>query len=91
MPEMPLRQTEFTYSAWGPLTKNKEWIQKFEKTGDTQYISQNELDKVCFQHGLAYGGIEDSPRRTTADKVLNDKTLNIAANPSYDEYQSTLA
>ena len=91
MPEMPLRQTEFTYSACGPLTKNKEWIQKFKKTGDPQYISQNELDKVCFQHGLDYGGFEDSPRRTTADKVLHDKTLNIATNPSYDEYQCTLA
>ena len=29
MPEMYLKQSEFTYSACGPLTKNKEIIQKF--------------------------------------------------------------
>ena len=29
MPEMHLKQPEFTYSACGPFTKNKERIQKF--------------------------------------------------------------
>ena len=28
MPEMHLRQPQFTYSAWGPFTKNKERIHK---------------------------------------------------------------
>ena len=31
MPEMHLRQSEFTYSACGPFTKNKEKIQKIKK------------------------------------------------------------
>ena len=31
MPEMHLRQPQFTYSACGPLTKNKERIQRFKK------------------------------------------------------------
>ena len=31
---MHLRQPQFTYSACGPFTKNKEIIQKFEGTGD---------------------------------------------------------
>ena len=31
MPEMHLRQPEFTYSACGPFTKNKEKIQKIKK------------------------------------------------------------
>ena len=35
------------------LQKNKERIQKFKETGDSQYIYQNELDKTCFQHGMA--------------------------------------
>ena len=48
MPEMHLRQPQFTYSAYGPFTKNKERIQKFKKTGDTKYIYRNELDKACF-------------------------------------------
>ena len=34
MAEMHLRQPGFTYSAWGPFTKNKERIQKFKETGD---------------------------------------------------------
>ena len=29
MPEMYLEKTGFTYSAWGPFTKNKERIEKF--------------------------------------------------------------
>ena len=32
MPEMHLKQLQFTYSASGPFTKNKERIQKFKKT-----------------------------------------------------------
>ena len=31
VPEMHLRQPEFTYSACGPFTKNKEKIQKIKK------------------------------------------------------------
>ena len=31
------------------------------------------------------------PRRRTVDKVLHDKTFNIAKNPKYDGYQKGLA
>ena len=48
MPEMHLRQPGFTYSACVPFTKNKERIQNFKETGDSRYIYQNKLDKVCF-------------------------------------------
>ena len=34
MPEMHLRQPQFTYRACSPFTKNKERIQKFKETGD---------------------------------------------------------
>ena len=44
MPEMHLRQPEFTYSACGSFTKNKERIQKFKEAVDTSYIYKNELD-----------------------------------------------
>ena len=50
MLEMHLRQPGFTYSACGLFPKNKERIQKFKETGDSRYISQNNLDKTCFQH-----------------------------------------
>ena len=49
MLEMHLRQSKFTYSAWGPFTKSKERIQKFKETGDSRYIYQNKLDKTPFQ------------------------------------------
>ena len=55
MPEMHSRQPVFTYSACSPLTKNKERIEKFMKTGNTYFIYKNKLDKVCFQHDMAYG------------------------------------
>ena len=78
MPEMYLRQSRFTYSACGPFTKNKERIQKFQETVDSRYIFQNELDKACFQHDMAYGDFNDLTRRTTSDKLLRDKAFNIA-------------
>ena len=55
MPEMDLRQLSFTYSACGLFTKNKEGIEKFMQSGNTDFIYKNELDKACFQHDMAYG------------------------------------
>ena len=52
MPEMHMRQSGFTYSAFGPLIKNKT-IQKFKATGDSRYIYMIELDKACFKHDMA--------------------------------------
>ena len=54
MPEMNLRQAGFTYSACGPFAKNKERINKFRQTGNTDFIYKNELDRACFQHDMAY-------------------------------------
>ena len=73
MPEMHLKQPGFTYSAWGRFTKNKERIQKFKETGDTNYVSINELDKACFQHDMAYGDFEDLARGKASDKILRDE------------------
>ena len=50
MPEMHLKQLAFTYGASGPFTKNKERIEKFMKTGKTDFIYRIDLDKACFQH-----------------------------------------
>ena len=71
--------------------KNKERIQKFKETGDTNYIYKNVLNKACFQHDMAYGDFKDLARRTASDKVLRDKAFNIAKNPKYDGYQRGLA
>ena len=88
---MLLRQLGFTYNACGPFTKNKERIQKFRETGDSQYIYQNELDKACFQHDMAYGDFKDLTKRITFDKILRDKAFNIAKNPKYNGYEKGLA
>ena len=52
IPEMHLRQLGFTYSAFGPFTKNKERTQEFKESGDSRYIYQVEPDKACFQHDI---------------------------------------
>ena len=91
MPEMHIRQPGFTYSACGPFTKNKERIEKFMQSGNTDFIYKNELDKACFQHDMAYGKSRDLVERTQSDKVLRDKAFKIASNPKYDGYQRGLA
>ena len=50
MAEMHFKQHVLTYSGCGTFTKNKERLQKFNETGDSRYISQNQLVKASFQH-----------------------------------------
>ena len=73
MPEMHLKQPGFTYIACGPFTKNKERIEKFMQTGNTNFIYKNERDRECFQHDMAYGKTKDLVKRTQSGKVLKDK------------------
>ena len=91
MPEVHLKQPSFTYSACGPFTRNKEGTEKLMQTGNTDFISRNELDKACFQHDMAYGKSKDLAKRTQLDKVLRDKAFKIASDPKYDGYQRGLA
>ena len=88
--EIHLKQPGFTYRACGLFTKNKERIEKFKETGETNFIYKNELDKVCFQHDMAYGKTKDLVNRTQSDKVLKDKAFKIASDPKYDGYQRGL-
>ena len=90
MPEMHLRQPQFTYSACGPFTKHKQRIQKFKETGDTNYIYKNELDKTCFAHDAAYSDNKDFTKRTVADTILKNKAFDIAKDPNYDGHQRGL-
>ena len=91
MPEMHLRQPQFTYSACEPFTKHKQKIQKFKETGDTNYIYKNELDKACFAHDVPYSDSKDLTKRTVADKILRNRAFNIAKDPKYDGYERGLA
>ena len=70
MPEIHLKQPGFTYSAFGPFTKNKQRIEKFMQTGNKDFIFKNELDKACFQYDMAYGKSKDLAKITQSDKVL---------------------
>ena len=74
-----------------PIYKNKERIQKFIKTGNTDFIYKNELDKAFFQHDMAYDKSKDLTKRTQSDEVLKDKAFRIAIVPNYDGYQRGLA
>ena len=91
IPEMHLKQPGFTYSACGPCTKNKERIEKFMQTGNTDFIYKNELDKACFQHDMPYGKSKDLIKRTPSDKVFSDKVFKIDTNANYNGYQRGLA
>ena len=90
MPEMHLKQPGFTYSACGLFTKNKERIEKFMQTRNTDFINKNELDQACFQHDMAYRKSKDLARRTQSDIVLRDKAFKIGSDPKYG-YQRGLA
>ena len=91
MPEIYLKQPGFTYSACGAFTQNRERIEKFIQTGNTEYIYKNDLDKACFQHDKTYGKFKNLNKRTQSDKFLKDKAFEIASNPKYDGYQGGLA
>ena len=86
MPEMHLKQPGFTYSVCDPFTKNKERIEKFMQTVNTDFIYRNELDRDCFQHDVGYDKTKDLVKRTLSDEFLEDKAFKIASNPNYDGY-----
>ena len=69
------------YSACGPFTKHTQRVQYFLNTGKLSYIYKNDLDKPCFQHGMAYNKFEDLEKRTQSDIVLKNKAFKIASNP----------
>ena len=91
MPEMHLKQPGFTYSACGPFSKNKEKIENFMQTRNTNFIYKSELDKACFRQDTVYGKSKDLEKRTQSDKVWKDKAFKIANDPKYDGYQRGLA
>ena len=64
MSEFLFRQPGFAYSACGPFTINKEGIKEIKEKGDSRCIYQNQLDKVRFQHKMAYEDCRDLTRRT---------------------------
>ena len=83
MPEIHLKQPAFTSSTCSPFTTNKETIKKFMQTWNSDFIYKNDLDKACFQHGMAYGKSRDLAKGTEPDKVLRDRAFKIASDPKW--------
>ena len=61
------------------------------QTGNTDVIYNNEFDKACFQHDMAYEKSKDLAKWTQSDKILKDKAFKIASDSKYDGYQKGLA
>ena len=91
MIELHLKQPGFTYGACGSFNRNKERIETFMQTGNTEFSYRNELDKACFQHNMTYGKSKDLAKRTQSDKALRDKAFNTASDSKYNGYQRGLA
>ena len=90
MSKLHFKQPDFTYSACGPFTKNRERIQKFREVGNLKHIYKNELNKACFAHDAAYSNSKDLAKRPISDKVFKIIAYETARNPGYDEYQRAL-
>ena len=86
-----LKQPAFTYSACGTFTRNKERMEKFMQTQNTDFIYKSDLDKACFQNDMAYGKSKDLAKWTQSDKVLRDEAFKIVIDPKYDDCQRGLA
>ena len=63
----------------------------FKEIEDSRYFYQNEQDKACFQHDVAYGDFKDLTRKTASGKILLEKAFNTTKNQWYDGYQRSLA
>ena len=73
------------------LSKTKEEDKHLKKQDIQDIFFQNELDKVCIQHDIAYRDFTDFTRRAASDKTLYDKASSIAKNSRYDGYHCGLA
>ena len=91
MPKLHLKQSGFTCKACVPFTKHHERIQKPRETGNLKHLHRNELDKACFAHNTGYSESKDLAKRTVSDKILINRTYEIARSCGYDGYQRTLA
>ena len=69
------------------LEKTKKECKSLKKQEIRDIFIKNKLHKACFQHDKSCGDFKDLTRRTASDKILRDKTLNVAKNPKCDGCQ----
>ena len=70
------------------LQKTKEKSKNLKRREIHDIFIEKKLDKVCFQHGIAYGKCKDLTSRAASDKILCDNKFNIAKNPKYEKIQT---
>ena len=73
MPNNRFKTTWICIQCLWIFAKNKEKLQKFKETRDSQYIYQNDLEKACFQHDGNFKGLA----RRTAKRIASDKILHL--------------
>ena len=83
MPELHLRQPEFTDSTCEPFTKHRERIKKFRETGNLKHLYRNKLGKIYFAHDAAYFKSKDLAERTISDTIFKDRAYEGPRNHGY--------
>ena len=58
---------------------------------NTDYVYKDDLDKVCFEHDMAYSKFNNLDKRTQSEIILTDKGFEYASNPKLVDYQRGLA
>ena len=66
-------------------------IKDFREKGQLKYLYRNELDRACFAKDAAYSDSNNLAKRNISDKILKDRTYEIARNCNYGGYQRALA
>ena len=84
IPELLLKQPEFSYNACRPFKKHRERIQKFRETDNLKHLYRNELEKACFAHDVTYCNSKDLAKRTISEKIFKNRAYEIARNRKYD-------
>ena len=91
MSEMHLRQSGLCIMLAYLLLSMKKKQKISKKQQNSGYNYQNEVDKTCFQHYVAYGAYKDLPIKTADDKLLRDRAFQIADNQEFGGYQQGVA
>ena len=85
MPGMYLKEPRLTYSTCGPFTKNKKEYKNLMKQGIYDIFVQKNQIKLAFNMTWLMEILEDY--LTVSNKIIRNKSFNIAKNITYDGYQ----
>ena len=81
---MHLTKPEVPGSACVSFTKERERTQKFRETENLKHLYGNKLDRACFPHDAVYSGSKELAKRSILDRVLKDRTYEIARHCNCD-------